>query len=650
MKERNVMSLNKSEIDAIVECIKTGKQIPENFKDILFPTDHVEYQLDYAGKMRKEDLLANADGTFPVPLQVDRRFNASSNESEWSNIIAFGDNLQFLKTLNENKDPIIKDKVKGKVKLIYIDPPFATTDDFGSQDGAKAYTDKKKGAEFVEFFRRRLIVAKELLAPDGSIYVHLDEHMSHYARVILDEVFGKERFVSEIIWSFGRIGGNAKKFEKNHEVIFWYSNSKTFIFNKDAARQPYDAAFLATCKKDDEGKLYYTRGMGKDGDKLNRKKISYINPLGKSPSNVWDGIVYSPTSKMEKTGYPTQKPEELIKRIVVASTNENDIVLDFFGGSGTTAAVAEKLNRKWIVCDIGKLSYYTIQKRILEIEKSKALDKKNGKYGKEAKPFFTCSLGLYDLKNTLEMEFDNYKEFVAELFEIESKKTEISGYEFDGKKDSSLVKIFNYQKFKDADIDEDYIHNIHNIVRNKVGDKVYIVAPLNRIEFITDYYEIDNVRYYFLKIPYEIIKELHQRPFQKYRQPKSINNVNSLDEAIEFHFIRKPEVISKIEHINNKFELVIEKFVSNELETVKNSDEKGIDEMDYLAAVFVDAKYDNKNFIMTDAYFADEFEKKSDSLSVKLKGIKPDSKVALIYTDIFGNDYTEIVKIVSNDL
>ena len=639
------MSLNKLEKETIIECIKTERQVPENFKDILFPTDHVEYQLDYAGKMRKEDLLANVDGTFPVPLQVDRRFNVSMDNSEWNNIIAFGDNLQFLKTLNEDKDPAIKGKVKGKVKLIYIDPPFATTEDFGSQDGAKAYTDKKKGAEFVEFFRRRLIVAKELLAPDGSIYVHLDEHMSHYARVVLDEVFGKERFVSEIIWSFTRIGGNANKYEKNHEVIFWYSNSRAVIFNKDAARQPYDAAFLASCKKDKDGKLYYTRGMGKDGDKLNRKKVSYINPLGKSPSNVWDGIAYSPTSKMEKTGYPTQKPEELIKRIIVASTNENDIVLDFFGGSGTTASVAEKLNRKWIVCDIGKLAYYTIQKRILEIATSKSLLKKSGKHGKEAQPFFACSLGLYDLKNTLELKFEKYREFVTELFEIAAKKTEISGYEFDGKKDGSFVKIFNYQKFKDADIDEEYLCNLHSIVRDKVGDKVYIVAPLNRIEFVTDYYEIENVRYYFLKIPYEIIKELHQKPFQKYRQPRSINNVNSLDEAIGFHFVRKPEVISEIKYDNHKCELIIKEFTSHELETVKSNEEKKLDTMDYLAAVFVDTKYDDENFIMTNTYFADEFERKSHGLCVGLKEVKPNSRIALIYTDIFGNDCMEIVKL-----
>ena len=304
--------LKNSDIKNIIECLKNGIQIPEGYRDLLFPTNHIEYQLDYCGKIRKEDLLANGDGTFPVPIQVERYFNSDRSE-EWKNMIIFGDNLQLLKTIYENKDDIIINKVKGKVKLIYIDPPFATTDDFGNKDGAKAYTDKKKGAQFVEYLRRRLIVARELLAEDGSIYVHLDEHMSHYIRVVLDEVFNKDRFVSEIIWSFGRIGGNANKFEKNHEVIYWYSKNKDFIFNKDDVRQPYDAEFLKNCKKDEEGRLYYTRGMGKDGDRLNRKKISYINPKGKSPSNVWNDIPYNPSGKAEKTGYPTQKPEMLLK-------------------------------------------------------------------------------------------------------------------------------------------------------------------------------------------------------------------------------------------------------------------------------------------------------------------------------------------------
>ena len=168
--------LTKAEKDYIIELLDKGERIPEDYKYKLFPVEHKEYELAYAGKMRKEDLLADDDGSFPVPLQLEKVFNGQEDLSNdgWKNMIVFGDNLQFLKTVYKNEDPIIKDKVKGKVKLIYIDPPFATSDDFQSRDGAKAYADKKKGAEFIEYLRKRLIVAKEILSADGSIYVHLD--------------------------------------------------------------------------------------------------------------------------------------------------------------------------------------------------------------------------------------------------------------------------------------------------------------------------------------------------------------------------------------------------------------------------------------------------------------------------------------------
>ena len=145
--------LNKAEKDYVIELIEKGESIPEDFKYKLFPVEHKEYELAYAGKMRKEDLLADDDGSFPMPLQLEKNFRNQEddvNDDNWKNMIVFGDNLQFLKTVYKNEDPIIKDKVKGKIKLIYIDPPFATSDDFQGKDGSKAYTDKKAGAEFVE--------------------------------------------------------------------------------------------------------------------------------------------------------------------------------------------------------------------------------------------------------------------------------------------------------------------------------------------------------------------------------------------------------------------------------------------------------------------------------------------------------------------
>ena len=182
------------ERDYLIELLKNGDDIPEDFKGKLFPVINQEYELSYAGKMRREDILANEDGSFPVPLQLEKVFNANDVDG-WKNMLVFGDNLQFLKTIYQDSDPLISGRVKKQIKLIYIDPPFATSDDFQSKDGAKAYSDKKKGAEFIEYLRKRLILAKEILSPDGSIYVHLDAKMGHYIKVLMDEIFSEFDFI-----------------------------------------------------------------------------------------------------------------------------------------------------------------------------------------------------------------------------------------------------------------------------------------------------------------------------------------------------------------------------------------------------------------------------------------------------------------------
>ncbi|NLD17409.1 MAG: site-specific DNA-methyltransferase, partial [Tissierellia bacterium] len=432
--------LSKAEKDFIIELLDKGEMIPEDFKYKLFPVEHKEYELAYAGKMRKEDLLANDDGSFPVPLQIEKIFNGTEHpayQDGWRNMIVFGDNLQFLKTIYKNEDTLIKDKIKGKVKLIYIDPPFATSDDFQSKDGAKAYTDKKKGAEFIEYLRKRLIIAKEVLADDGSIYVHLDAKMGHYIKVLMDELFPTFEF-SEIIWVCGLMG-SGDYFPKSHETIYCYRSKTASFFPQN--RLGLSKRITGALSKDENG-WYYTRGRESSGgmnclktyvcDNPSFSKIEaieYANQSRKQPVwSVWVGKkeiaaefndfpvgTYAYTAQ-DSTGYPTQKPELLLKRIILSSTKENDLVLDFFGGSGTTAATAEKLGRRWVTCDIGKLSFYTVQKRIMQIQNSKNLLKENVKYGKKANAFMTCSLGSYDLKAALEMEFDKYKEFVSGLF------------------------------------------------------------------------------------------------------------------------------------------------------------------------------------------------------------------------------------------
>lgn len=227
-----------TEIDKkyLISLLESGEQIPEDYKYLLFPNIQEEYELTYAGKMRKEDVIAWEDGTLPVPLQVERVFNPDNPnvlDNKWKNMIVFGDNLQLLKTINENRDLTIKDKVKGKVKLIYIDPPFATQDEFKNKDGNKAYSDKKKGSEFLEFIRRRLILAKEILSDDGVIFVHLDYRYKFHIKQIMDEVFNYN-FINEII--VNRVKKNVKekefvnKMNEEFDTILFYSKKPSVSF------------------------------------------------------------------------------------------------------------------------------------------------------------------------------------------------------------------------------------------------------------------------------------------------------------------------------------------------------------------------------------------------------------------------------------
>ncbi|WP_295060910.1 site-specific DNA-methyltransferase [Sulfurimonas sp.] len=646
--------ITKEQKDYIIKLLQDGKEIPEEFKYQLFPTTQKEYELAYAGKIRKEDLLANEDGVLPVPLQIEKVFNGSEYKAfddGWRNMITFGDNLQFLKTIYENKDPLIKDKVKGKVKLIYIDPPFATTDDFQNKEGAKAYTDKKKGAEFVEFLRKRLIMAKEILAPDGLICVHLDQKMNHYIKILLDEIFLKNRFQNEIIWHYSTLGRPKDKFAKKHDNILVYAKSDNSFFNINEAKVPYSEEYIKSHFKDTDDKGNQCRKRYDAG-----KWRTYYPEEGMIPNDVWE-IPYENSMSTDRTGYPTQKPEPLIERFVKAYTKENDIVLDFFGGSGTTIAVAEKLNRKWITCDLGKLSYFTMQKRILQIQNSKSLGNPKKKYGAKAKSFITASLGSYDLEKTFELERKQYVDFVSGLFKIEAKKYKISGFELEGKKNDAPVIIFDYKKHKDSSVDENYLNNIHKHIGKKVGSRVYIVAPINFIDFVDDFMEIDDVRYYFLKIPYHIINELHKKPFVKMRQPQSKSRVNNIEEVVGFHFKRPPEVKAEIQRNESQVKIVITSFKTAELRSDRTKEEKSFDNFETLSAVFIDKNYNGKSFEMDESLFADDLLPKKPKqeealieylkdltktgIEIPLKSKEIGKQVMVVFTDIFGNDFTQ---------
>lgn len=636
--------LSKEKQNYLIELIKNGISIPEDFKEDLFPNMNYEYELSYAGKMRKEDLLANEDGTYPLPLQIDRVFKGEDyeeNKNDWNNMIIYGDNLQFLKTINENKDPLVKDKIKGKVKLIYIDPPFATEDEFRNKLGAKAYSDKKQGAEFLEFLRRRLILAKEILAEDGSIYIHMDLKMSHYVKIMMDEIFGKTYFRNEIVWKYFGPTSTNKNYPKKHDTILFYTKTDEYYFDASATLIDYDEKAIKRYDKVDEEGRRYKSYYNEDGS----ERRAYLK-AGK-PTDVFEIPFVQGTSK-ERIGYPTQKPEALLEKIILASSKEGDLILDFFGGSGTTMAVAEKLNRRWITCDLGKLSYFTMQKRLLEIEKSKCLHS-DKEYNEKPKSFMTCKLGMYDLKQTLEMDMERYVEFVSQLFEFERIENSINGVLFEGNKRGFPVKIFNYEKYSESLIDERYLVDLVNSMGASSPSRVYIVSPATRVSYIADYEEIKGTRFYFLKVPYEMIQELHKAPFIGFRQPRSKNEINAIEEMKGFQFVEKPEVTCRLVENSEHVDLVIDQFTTYSSETGE------VQDFSTLSTIYVDYNSNNDIFIMDDTRFWDEIVSKSkennDTWLVEEddviksvvwsfpKDILGENPVFIV-SDVFGNDST----------
>ena len=705
--------LNKYDVEYIIRCLEEGLPIPHEYKYELFPTSQKEYELAYSGKMRIEDILSDTDEISNVPLQVERRFNApdnenSSNSETWDNLLIFGDNLQILKTFFYNKDPLIVGKVKEKVKLIYIDPPFATEQEFNSNQGQKAYADKVKGAEFVEFLRRRLVLLKEMMTPDGFICVHLDYRKKHYIKVIMDEVFRESNFKNEI--AVNRVKKNirerikVKKLNEEFDTILVYSRSEEALllpptrmefkgdiwhsFDAPGFRNGMDYELFGFCPsttthwrweskkafeavKNYENWLKYFSDSETLGEYWNRtgKKLKFIRPnsnTGKPEyfipeteqtlcNNLWNDL----SAYSFANGYPTEKNELFLKRIIEMTTDPGDLVMDCFAGSGTALAAAEKLGRRWIGCDIGKFSLYTIQKRLLKINESNDLINPKKKFKKQASSFTVVTAGLYDLGKVFSLTEDEYKSFVKNLFDIEDiANTQINGVTVDGEKRGYFVKIYPYwnEEFRNADVDASYIENLHKHIGSRIKGRFYIVAPANSVAFINDYYEIDKVRYYFLKIPYQVIHELHNMNFKKLKQPQSSKQINDLEEAVGFHFIRQPEVCSKLVEKEDQMYIELSKFMSD-----YDFDENGnkINNFESLSMVLVDNSYQGK-FIMTNHYFAKDLlggpkskktknEDETINVREKLKNTKKimipinpiGKRIMVIYVDIYGNEFKE---------
>lgn len=344
-------------------------------------------------------------------------------DKRWHNQLIYGDNLLAMQALLAGDPANGVESMRGKIDLIYIDPPYDSKADYRtkvvlpSADVESrptvveqfAYADTWSGElhiggqrepirgtlAYLRYMYPRLVLMRELLSEQGSIYVHVDYHVDAYLRAILDDVYGRDSFINEIIWAYtGPSSPGMKGYANKHDVIYLYGRNgrRGMIWNLDDVRKPYKESTL----KNEGRRTGFTTG--------NPNLVAQFNPLGKYPEDWWDEpeLQLKPASLESKSvKYATQKSEKLLERIIKASSNEGSIVADFFGGSGTAAAVAEKLGRRWITSDIGKPATMIMRKRLID---------------NDAKPFLYQSIGDYQREQLTSTMGSRYR--IGDLNEI----------------------------------------------------------------------------------------------------------------------------------------------------------------------------------------------------------------------------------------
>lgn len=405
------MQLTDNEKRDIIKYIQAGKDLPEKYRFLLFE-DKREVELVWNGKTNETTKVVlpfqiieqvdepRAEGDSDAKLQQSLfDFDQRGRQIKgWTNKLIWGDNKLILSSL---KNGPLREEIEkeGGIRLVYIDPPFDVGADFSMkvEIGDEAFTKKPnvleelayrdtwgKGADsFIAMIYERLFLIKDLLSKNGAVYVHCDYRVSGYMRMILDEVFGKDNFRNEIIWCYtGNAAPGQKQYSRKHDTVFWYAKSDNYIFNDLDVRVPYSEKTLSNFKKGLEGSSYDGKSAYKEGQ----------DKVGKLPEDWWEMAIAQryPVDGVKRTGYPTEKPLPLLERIIKASSNEGDIVADFFCGSGSTMTVAEKYGRKWIGSDLGKFAIHTSRKRMITVQRELK------KAGKDYRAFEILNLGKYE--------------------------------------------------------------------------------------------------------------------------------------------------------------------------------------------------------------------------------------------------------------
>ena len=507
--------------------------------------------------IKKEQPELNWTGKRPFketnfyPAQLKEKYG--KEKQGWINKLFWGDNLQVMSHLLK--------EYRGKINLIYIDPPFDSKADYKKKIEIKnnkktesnvieekQYTDIWTNDEYLQFMYERLIILKELLAEDGSIYVHCDWHKSHHLRLIMDEIFGTNNFKNEIIWSY-RTGGSSKTFwSQKHDNILFYTKSNKYTFNIQKEKS------YTKCKFRKAGVIDYGKGEAEFFEDENGV-YNVVNCR-----DVWE-ISYINSQSRERVNYPTQKPEELIERIIQASSNPGDIVFDCFMGSGTTQTVAMKLGRKFIGADINLGSIHTTTKRL--INESKNLESNNIYTG-----FEIYNVNNYELfRNPVEA-----KELLINSLKI--KKIE-SANVYDGELKGRMIKIMPVNRMAT-------ISDLEELKANLPYDKFEKRKkenPRKTVEKIT-----------IICMGHESnLKETLKADLSKYKIDIKIMDI--LEEKPDLKFKRKSDAIIEVE--NGK--VIIKQFKPNNLnQKLKLKGKKAKDWKPLVESIMIDWNYDGK--------------------------------------------------------
>ena len=388
-----IVAKGRQQAERILESLESRHRVSLQTREVVLPARDSKAQDWIAQQRRNSQREIFAPGQSSLIDEGQGQLGAV--DQPWVNRLIYGDNLMAMAALlagDENTSSL-----RGKVDLIYIDPPFDSKADYRTKvtlPGVEieqkptvieqfAYSDMWSDgtASYLAMITPRLILMRELLADSGSIYVHLDWHVGHYVKLVLDEIFGKQNFKREIIWDRGNPSGGkaaANNWIHSHDVIYYYGKTQEPFFNK--IYEPYTDEYIAQRFTNDDGDGLGPYRLQGSGSLIRKQYLS--DSKGRAATSVWQMADINVMAK-ERIDYATQKPERLVKQILIASCPPNGIVADFNGGSGTTAAVAESLGISWITTDIGKPACMIMRKRLID---------------QEAKPFIYQAIGDYQVE------------------------------------------------------------------------------------------------------------------------------------------------------------------------------------------------------------------------------------------------------------